>query len=146
MRCKWYLQSEPTEIFSEKPAFNVKPNRNPPNSHTSLEIFLSKLENEVFSVLPGTPCNYNLSKEEWLVIKDLAEECNIIIKLDDKGSCVVLWDHKDYLAESEKQLQDIFEDTDFKESRWWKRFGQVGRKSNTLLQSLRRRNLITERA
>ena len=85
-------------------------------------------------------------KKNGQLIKDLAEEFNIIIKLDDRGSCVVLPDHKDYLAESEKQLQDIFEDTDFKESRWWKRFGQVGRKSNTLFQSLRRRNLITERA
>ena len=118
MRCKWYLQSEPIEIFSEKPAFNVKPYQNPPNSHTSLKIFLSKLENEVLSVLPGTPCNYNLSKEEWLVIKDLAEEFNIIIKLDDRGSCIVLPDRKDYLAESEKQLQDIFEDTDSNESSW----------------------------
>ena len=43
-----------------------------PNDHPALEIFLSKLENEVFSVLPGTPRDYNLSKEEWLAMRGLA--------------------------------------------------------------------------
>ena len=52
MRCKWYFRNQPTENFSEKPAFHVKSNWNPPNGHPALEIFLSKLENEVFSILP----------------------------------------------------------------------------------------------
>ena len=56
MRRKWHFRNEPTEKFSEKPAFNIKSNWNPPNGQSALEIFLSKLENEVFSVLPGTPC------------------------------------------------------------------------------------------
>ena len=102
MRCKWYFRNEPTENFSEKPAFNVKSNLNPPNSHLALEILLSKLENKVLSVLPGTPQNYNLLNEEWLTVRGLAEDCNIIIKPADKGSCVVLWDVEDYLAEAEK--------------------------------------------
>ena len=114
MRRKWYFRNEPKENFSEKTVFNVKSNWNPPNGHPALEIFLNKLENEVFSVLPVTPHNYNLLKEEWLAMRDLAEDRNIIIKLADKGSCV--WDREDYLAEAEKQLQyvDIYEDTDFK--------------------------------
>ena len=40
-------------------------------------------------------------------MRGLAEDCNIIIKKADKGSCVVLWDREDYLAEAEKQLQDV---------------------------------------
>ena len=40
-------------------------------------------------------------------MRRLAEDCNIIIKKADKGSCVVLWDREDYLAEAEKQLQDV---------------------------------------
>ena len=98
MRCKWYFRNEPTENLSERPAFHVKSNWNPPNGHHALEIFLSKLENEVFSVLPGTPRDYNLSKEEWLAMRGLAEDRNIIIKPADKGSCVVLWDREVYLA------------------------------------------------
>ena len=107
MRSKWYFRDEPTEDFSEKLAFNVKSNWNPPNVHPALEILLSKLENEVFSVLPGTPREYNLLKEEWLAMRGLAEDRNITIKPADKWSCVVLWDREDYLAEAEKQLQDV---------------------------------------
>ena len=67
----------------------------------------------------------------------------IIIKPADKGPCVVLWDREDYLAEAEKQLQDvdIYEDTDFKESDLVK----LVEKSNTMFQSLRKKNLITEK-
>ena len=107
MKCKWYFRNEPTGNFSEKPAFNIKSDWNPPNGHPALEIFVSKLENKVFSVLSGTPRDYNLSKEEWLAMTGLAEDRNIILKPTDKGSCVVLWDREDYLAEAEKQLQDV---------------------------------------
>ena len=118
MRCKWYFRNEDTEKFLEKPAFNIKSNWNLPNDQPAFEIFLSKLDNEVFSGLPGTPCDYNLSKEEWLAMRGLAEDRNIIIKPADKGPCVVLLDREYNLAEAEKQFQDveIYEDTDFKES------------------------------
>ena len=105
MRCKWFFRNEPTENFSEAPAFRVKSNWNPPKGHPAVEIFLSKLETEIFSVLPGTPLDYNLSKEEWLAMRGLAEDRNIIIKPADKGSCVVVWDREDYIAEADKQLQ-----------------------------------------
>ena len=54
-----------------------------------------------------------------------------------------MWDGEDYLAEAEKQLQDIdiYEDTDFKESDLVK----LVEKSNTMFQSLRRKNLIAEK-
>ena len=81
-------------------------------------------------------------QEEWLAMRGLAEDRNII-KPVDKGSCVVLWDYDDYLAGEGKQLQDvnIYEDTDFKESDLVK----LVEKSNTMFQSLRRKNLITEK-
>ena len=143
MRRKWYFRNEAKEKFSEKPAFNIKSNWNPPNGQTEFEIFLSKLENEVFSVLPGTSCDYNLSKKEWLAMRGFAEDRNIIIKPADKGSCVVLWDREYNLAEAEKQLQDvkIYEDTDFEESDSVK----LVEKSNTIFESLRKKDLITER-
>ena len=44
-------------------------------------------------MLPGTPLDYNLSNEEWLAMRGLADEHNIvIIKPTDKGSSVVIWD------------------------------------------------------
>ena len=79
MRCKWFFYNELTENFSEAPAFLVKSNWNPPKGHPAIEIFLSKLETEIFSVLP-------------VLLRGLAEDQNIIIKMADKGSYVVVWD------------------------------------------------------
>ena len=77
------FSNEPTEDFSQSQAFNVKSNWNPPDGHPALEIFLRKLENEVFSVLQGTTHDYNLSKEKWLAMRGLVQESNIIIKPAD---------------------------------------------------------------
>ena len=50
-------------------------------------------------MFPGTPL-------DWLVMRALTVDQNIIIKPADKGSCVVVWDRKDYLAEADSQLKD----------------------------------------
>ena len=52
-------------------------------------------------MLPGTLLDYNLSNEEWLAMRGLAEDPNVIIKPADKGSCVVVWDQEDYIAETD---------------------------------------------
>ena len=38
-------------------------------------------------------------------MRGLAEDPNIIIKPADKGSCVVIWDREDYIAEADRQLK-----------------------------------------
>ena len=48
----------------------------------------------------------NFSKKEWQSLRPLADGRNIFIKKADKGSCVVVWDRKDYIAEAEKQLNN----------------------------------------
>ena len=50
MRCKWFFRNEPTENFSEAPAFSVKSNWNPPKRRPAIEIFLSNFETEILSV------------------------------------------------------------------------------------------------
>ena len=69
-------------------------------------------------MLPGTLLDYNLSKEEWLAMRGLAEDRNIIIKPVDKGSCVVVWDREDYIAEIERQIIDneTYESSSFKDA------------------------------
>ena len=64
MRCKWYFRNDISENFSETPAFRTKSTWNPPQGHPALEIFLSQMEADVFSLLPGNTAQYNLSKEE----------------------------------------------------------------------------------
>ena len=98
MRCKWYFRNEQSENFSEVPAFKVKSL----GSHRCVELCLSKLEGELFSFLTGKPQSYNLSKEEWQTVRNLAEDRSIIIKPDDKGSWIIVLDHEDYLVEGYK--------------------------------------------
>ena len=99
MRCKWYFRNELSDNFIEVPAFKPKSLWKPPASHPCVELFLSKLEEELLSFLPGKPQSHNMSKEEWQAMHNLAEDRSIIIKSADKGSCVVVWEREDYLAE-----------------------------------------------
>ena len=64
-------------------------------------------------MLPGTPLDYNLSKEEWVAMRGLAEDQNIMIKLADK----VVWDQEDHLVEADRQLKDneTYESGSFKD-------------------------------
>ena len=39
-------------------------------------------------------------------MRGLAEDCSIIIKPADKGSCVAILDKLDYLAEAENHIKD----------------------------------------
>ena len=53
----------------------------------NLEVFLSKLENEIFKMDFDNLKHSNTSKEEWQAISALAEDRTIVIKRADKG-CV----------------------------------------------------------
>ena len=37
-------------------------------------------------------------------MRSLANDRSIVIKKADKQSCVVVWDHEDYIVEAERQL------------------------------------------
>ena len=106
MCMKWFFRNEPTPQFSEVPAFSPKSSWKPPKGHPNLEVFLSQLENEIFKMPFDNLKHSNTSKEEWQAIRALADDCTIVIKRADKGSCVVAWDRMDYLLEAEKQLSD----------------------------------------
>ena len=52
--------------------------------------------------------NYpNLTKKEHEVMKELMNDCIIIIKPAEKGSGIVIWDKQGYLRECENQLTDM---------------------------------------
>ena len=115
MRFKWFFRNEPTPSFSETPAFKTKSSWNPPKGHPYLEVYLSQVERELFELAISYLGYSNFTKEEWTVIRSLADDRSIIIKKVDKGSCVVVWDGNDYIAEAEKQLGDknIYQDVKF---------------------------------
>ena len=92
--------------FSEKPSFHTKSSWNPPKGDPDLDVFLSKVEEELSTVIERPVRHPNWSQEEWKGIRFLADYRNIVIKKADKGSCVVIWDRNGYIAEAEKQLSD----------------------------------------
>ena len=114
MRLKWHFRDEPN-TFSETPAFRPKSTWVPPKGHPCLKVFLSQVEAELFK-LSGSSIRYsNMSKDEWDAIRSLADGRRIVIKRADKGSCVVIWDRKDYLLEAEKQLKNknVYRDVEY---------------------------------
>ena len=48
-------------------------------------------------------------------MRSLANDRSIVIKKADKGSCVVMWDRENYIAEAEKQFSDknVYRDVNF---------------------------------
>ena len=95
MICNWSFRNEPTNNFSEKPAF--RPNSRWKPSKFGLEVFFSRVEKEHFSDEMNDSTQSNPSEEEWMVLRDLADDRNVLIKSNDKGSSVVVWDKDDYL-------------------------------------------------
>ena len=86
--------------------FSPKSSENPPQGHPNLEVFLSHVEIDLFSIA-DEPIRYsNLSKKEWIAIRSLADDRSIVIKKAGKGSCIVVWNKSDYLREAEKELED----------------------------------------
>ena len=88
MRNKWHFSDNVTAEFRD------------------LELFLSQIEKELFEYVPQKLWKHNLSKIGWLALKTLTEDNSIVIKPADKGSCVVVWDRDDYLAEGYSQLSE----------------------------------------
>ena len=72
---------------------------NPLQGHPDLEVYLSQVENELFSIA-DEPIRYsNLSKEEWIAIRSLADDRSIDNKRADKGPYIVVWDRDEYLRD-----------------------------------------------
>ena len=143
MRLKWNFRNEPTPSFSEKPVFAPKLTWKPPKGHPNLEVFLSQVERKLFEIANTSLGYSNFSKEEWQAMRELANDRSIVIKKADKGSCVVVWDRSDYIAEAEKQLSDqnVYRDVGFKD----KILQDLADSSNKLFQILKRKGSITEK-
>ena len=76
---------------------------NPKGKDAAIEVYLSRLEEEVIAI--DTKLSYsNLTREERLALNSLGYYASTIIKEADRGSGVVFWDIEDYLKKAEKQL------------------------------------------
>ena len=143
MRLRWHFRNETTPEFSTTPALNPKSTWKLPNGSPSLEIFLIQIEKDLFEMSKTTLGYYNFSKEESQPLRSLADDRNIVIKKAYKGSCVVVWDRNDYIAEAEKQLNNksVYNNVIFKE----KILQDLAETNNNIFRSLRGKGKITER-
>ena len=108
-----------------------------------MEVYLSQVENELFSIA-DEPIRYSdLSKEEWIAMRSLANDSSIVIKKADKGSCMVVWDRNEYLREAEKQLKDqnVYRKVAFND----KILSQLVDCSNRFFKNLKMKGHITEK-
>ena len=103
LRLMWHYRNE--EGGGEINIFRKKSTFNPKGKDAAIEMYLSRLEEEILAL--DTKLTYsNITREEKQALNDLRNDTSIIIKGADKGSAVVVWDRDDYLKEAEKQLSD----------------------------------------
>ena len=91
-------------IFQKASVRSLRLHSSPNESslRASLEVFLSQIEKEL-SELVKSLLNYsNFSKEEWQAMRSLVNDRSAVIKKADKGSCKVVCDREDHIAEAEK--------------------------------------------
>ena len=123
--------------------FKVKSRWNPHKGHPALEAFLNKTEKDIFSLIPEREKDDNLPKDEYLAMRSLENDRNVIIKPADKGSSIVVWGRLDYLAEAKKQLSNsnIYKEVQLSEK------GQIKlvEKSNSMFKELKKKTVITEK-
>ena len=71
-----------------------------------MELFFSQVEKGLFEISKTILGYSNFSKEEWQSLRSLADYRYIVIKKTHKDSGVIVWDHNDYIAKAEKQLNN----------------------------------------
>ena len=100
----WHFRDEEENNTTINP-FRPKSKFNPKGKDVSIELYLSRLEEEILAL--DTKLSYsNITKEEREALNSLRNDTSIIIKGADKGSAVVVWDRKDYIKEVNSQLMD----------------------------------------
>ena len=143
MRNKWYFRNEPTLQFSEVPCCKTMSSWRPPNGHPALEMFLNKVEKDLFDICKKQQTYLHFNSEGLGTMRYLADDRNLGIKKADKGSCVVFWDRNDYLMEAEKQLSDknVYKEVKFNE----KLIQDLTKTSNKIFRNLRNGGFITDK-
>ena len=85
--------------------------------------------------------NY-LTKDEYLGMRNLENDRNVIITPEDKGSSIAVWDRLNYLAEPENQFIDS---NTYKEVKEQKEQVKLVAKSNSMFEGLKKKRITTEK-
>lgn len=104
---RWYVNDEIHKTQGSKEILTLQSESSwsPPEGSPPLELFLNKTEQNHISVLPGKTKQFNLTRKEYLSMRNLQGDITFVIKSTDKGSAVVTWDRNHYLKEAQKQFE-----------------------------------------
>ena len=102
LRLRWFFREE--ERGFETNPFRPKSTFSPPKDDVAIEVYLSRVEEEILSISEHGKNYSNLTEPEQEALRNLKEDDSIIIKQADKGSGVVVWDRDDYLKEADNHL------------------------------------------
>ena len=74
-------------FFISQFRFNIftKSSWRPPNGHPALEIFLSKVEKDLFDICKKHQTYSNFNSEEWKAMRSSADNRNLVIKKRKRG-------------------------------------------------------------
>ena len=99
MRIKRHFRNETTSDFSNISIFALKSAWNPTKGHPNLDVLLNLVELDLFKAIERPLVYCSLTRDESESIRSLADDKKIVIKITDKGSCVVIWDRHYYFKE-----------------------------------------------
>ena len=76
------ISSNMVYFFTSQFRFNIftKSLWRPPNGHPALEIFLSKVEKDLFDICKKQQTYSNFNSEEWKAMRSLADDRNLVRK------------------------------------------------------------------
>jgi hypothetical protein len=87
--------------------FRNKSTWSPPEGQdTTLDLFIKTVKNELLKDETRPKLKSNLTKNQYMGLKQLCDNPHIVMKKADKGSCVVVMNTNDYITEGLRQLNN----------------------------------------
>ena len=142
MQIKWHFRNKLSENFSEIPSFGPMSSWKPPKGNPNLELFLSKVEQDLSKTIETLTRYSYLSSDEWKAIISLADRI-IVIKKAYKVSAVEVLDRVYYIKDVQKQPKDenVYKKISFKDQN----LSKLVDKSNHFVKGLKTKNCMTEK-
>lgn len=106
-RLRFYFQNRDN---ADNPVPNLPPFKKtstwaPPKADQITESYLVALPHKLDALQPA-PWKQNTNRLEWQALRTLSRDTDLVINKADKGSCIVVQDRMEYVAQGEKHLSN----------------------------------------
>ena len=104
LRLRYFFRNEEPQNLVDNP-FRKKSMWDPPPANQEIESYLAQLPDKLKGI-QQQEFRHNLSQEEIRATISLSHNTDLVIRKADKGSCTVVEDKKQYIADGLGHLQD----------------------------------------